>query len=426
MKLGTFSVDCTPPVGYPIGFGDEGGTTDIRDPLYLRGFALDDDLGRYLIVTMDYCGLMNSAYDNLAGVLAEAIDTPKERVVIHCIHQHDAPLLNFEIEAYLKCETYPRQWWKDVQTRCARAAAECLGKTVAIASVGYNETRLYGYASNRRILGGDGKVAGMRFSRCADAKLRDEPVGTIDPMLRTVAFKDASGNIAGSLNFYATHPQVANGRNSYSADAPGEAVRILGERRGDGLHGFFTGAGGNVTAGKYSSATDLESNLLEFGKILAEGIDLNLSAMKWEDPGELHWHTTHFAFPRRQLDKSELSSRINDENVSRAERRQKAALLTSLEYEHNSSYHLSLLRTGSIRLLFLPGEPFVEYQLYAQSLVPDEFLAVAGNCSDNFLYLPLAKHFEEGGYEVDTFCWCTTDFERRFKESLPDVIFRGN
>jgi len=373
---------------------------------------------------MDFCGLMNSAYDDLVRVLAKAVNAPEERVIIHCIHQHDAPLLNYEIEAYLSCETYPRQWWTDVLEKCAQSAAECLDRMVTISSLGYNETRLHGYASNRRILGRDGKVVGMRWSRCSDTSLRNKPVGVIDPMLRTVAFKDSSGKIAGSMNFYATHPQVSNGRNMYSADAPGEALNILEGHLGDGLHGFFTGAGGNVTAGKYSAATDLEGNLLKFGRILADGISLNLGAMKWEDAGELHWQSTEFPFPVQQMDKDKLLSQINDESVSHNRRLQEAVRLTCLEYKKNTSYHLSLLRTGSVRMLFLPGEPLVEYQLYAQSLIPDEFLAVAGNCSDNFLYLPLAKHFEEGGYEVDSFCWCTMDFERRFKKALPGVLSR--
>lgn len=371
---------------------------------------------------MDYCGLMNSAYDDLAGALAEAIDVSPERVIIHCVHQHDAPLLNFEIEAYLHCETYSRQWWGELLQKCAQAAAESLDSMVTISSLGYNETRIHGFASNRRILGRDGKVGEMRSSRCEDAALRDEPAGVIDPMLRTVAFKDSAGKIAGSMSFYATHPQVSNGREMYSADAPGEALRIVAGRCRDGLHAFFTGAGGNVAAGKYASTTDLEGNLLKFGQILADGISLNLDAMRWEEAQALHWHVADFPFPRQQVGREELLRLISDESFGRFQRLQKAVLLTCLEYAKNSSYHLSLLRTGPVRILFLPGEPFVEYQLYAQSLIPDEFLAVAGNCSDNFLYLPLAKHFAEGGYEVCSFCWCAEDFESRFKATLPSVL----
>lgn len=109
LRLGTFTVDCTPPVGWGVGFGITGTTTGVRDPLLLRGFVLDDKDQRCLIATMDFCGLMNSAYDDLVRVLAKAVHAPEERVIIHCIHQHDAPLLNYEVETYLNGETYPRQ-----------------------------------------------------------------------------------------------------------------------------------------------------------------------------------------------------------------------------------------------------------------------------------------------------------------------------
>ena len=422
LKLGTFTVDCTPPIGCPVSFGDIGATVAVRDPLYLRGFVLDDGQVRCLIAALDYCGLMNSAYDELAGALAEATDISPKRVIIHCVHQHDTPLLNFEIEAYLHCKTYPRQWWAGLVQSCARAAAESLDGMATISSLGYNETRVHGFASNRRVLRRDGTVGEMRSSRCEDAALRDEPAGVIDPMLRTVAFKDSEEKIAGSMSFYATHPQVSNGRDMYSADAPGEALRIAAGRCRDGLHAFFTGAGGNVAAGKYSSTTDLEGNLLKFGQILADGISLNLDAMRWEEAQSLHWHVSDFPFPRQQVGREELLRLIDDEGLGRFQRLQKAVLLTCFENVENSSYHLSLLRTGPIRILFLPGEPFVEYQLFAQSLIPDEFLALAGNCGDNFLYLPLARSFAEGGYEVSTFCWCTEAFESRIKAVLAELL----
>jgi len=69
--------------------------------LLLRGFILDDGDQRCLLASLDYCGLMNSAHDELCAALAAAAGTMAERVSVHCIHQHDAPLLDFEIEAYL-------------------------------------------------------------------------------------------------------------------------------------------------------------------------------------------------------------------------------------------------------------------------------------------------------------------------------------
>ena len=88
----------------------------------------------------------------------------------------------------------------------------------------------------------------------------------------------------------------------------------------------------------------------------------------------------------------------------------------------NSEYPMHLLRIGPARVLFVPGEPFVEFQLYVQSLIPDAFIAVAANCSDNFLYIPTAEAFAQGGYEVESFRWCTREFEIRFQDTVRALV----
>jgi hypothetical protein len=364
---------------------------------------------------------MHGAHDDLRTALAAAADCPPARVQVHCIHQHDTPLLNFEIEAALEVETYPRTWWHEVVGRCADAARRACAEFADVAAVGHRETRLAGYASNRRILGADGKVAEVRWSRCADAGLRTAPTGVIDPMLRTLAFRDGRDRLLASLTFYATHPQVSNGRRLYSADAPGEALRLLGTHY-PGHHAFLTGAAGNVTAGRYTSADDLEGNLLRFGRRLADGIEANLAALHWEPPTELVWCQASFPFPAAPFDPEHLRRDARDTQSSPYERLLAATRLSALEYPANRTCTVALLGLGSVRVLWLPGEPFVEYQLYAQSLQPDQFVALAANCSDNFLYLPTAAGFEQGGYEPTSFCWCTPAIEGCLQQALRELL----
>jgi hypothetical protein len=57
------------------------------------------------------------------------------------------------------------------------------------------------------------------------------------------------------------------------------------------------------------------------------------------------------------------------------------------------------LAIGTVRILHLPGEPFVEYQLLAQQLRPGAFVAVAGYGDDFTGYICVARSYEEGGYE---------------------------
>ena len=60
---------------------------------------------------------------------------------------------------------------------------------------------------------------------------------------------------------------------------------------------------------------------------------------------------------------------------------------------------LGVLKIGDVRVLHLPGECMVEFQLFAQQLLPDRFVAVAayGDCGPG--YICTERSFSEGGYE---------------------------
>jgi hypothetical protein len=365
---------------------------------------------------------MGRAMLELRDALSRGAGIPAERVAIHCVHQHDAPLLDFEIEQLLGVGTFPRAWWDGLLETAGQAAREATGRAAEVTEVGHAEARLRGCASNRRILGADGRVRGMRWSRCQDPELVAEPVGVIDPMLRTVAFRGPGGRLLGSMSFYATHPQVSSGRGIYSADAPGEAIRLVTERAGGGAHAFFTGAGGNVTAGKHTSLTDLEGNLSRCGGILGDGIVRSLAGMRWEEAEDMAWQSQSFPFPAAECKRASLRAELADPSVAPARKRIAAPVLGAMEYVGSTPYRLSMLSLGSASIIFMAGEPFVEYQLFAQSLVPERFLAVAANCGDDFLYLPTAAAFPQGGYEVDFFRWCTPEIQERLEGALRSLL----
>ena len=410
LNFSSFKTDVTPPVGVCSGFG--AGAATIRDPLFARGIILDDMSIRIVLVSLDYCVLVHSAYEQLRTALAKAAGTPIDRVIIHCIHQHDAPLVDLEAVRYLDNKDY--QWWPEVVDKCIRAVAGAVENFSEAAAIGTAAYQVDGYASNRRITMPDGSIA-VRYSRCADENIRNAPVGAIDPALKTVAFRGKNDNILSSLSFYATHPQVANTGDKFSADAPGEAMRLLGDAKG--LPVFFTGCGGNVTAGKYSGQ-DTEANLLYFGKKLADAINANLDHMQWQDAGKLDWQSVSFEFPRKRLNRQELLEKVkanpNDTNS--------AALLGAMDFGFELPYTIYKLKTGSVNMFFLPGELFVEYQLYINSLYQDSFVTVAANCRDDFFYCPTAADFKTtGGYETNNFCYTNEEFEPRFKAAAGKI-----
>jgi hypothetical protein len=62
---------------------------------------------------------------------------------------------------------------------------------------------------------------------------------------------------------------------------------------------------------------------------------------------------------------------------------------------------LSCLRAGKVRILHMPGELFVEYQLAAKAKRPDLFVAMAAYGDYAPWYIGTAVAYEEGGYETE-------------------------
>ncbi|MBI5396918.1 MAG: hypothetical protein HZA91_16605, partial [Verrucomicrobia bacterium] len=61
---------------------------------------------------------------------------------------------------------------------------------------------------------------------------------------------------------------------------------------------------------------------------------------------------------------------------------------------------VAMLAVGDARVLHMPGELFVEYQLAAKKMRPDLHVAMAAYGEYGPGYIGTAKAYEEGGYET--------------------------
>ena len=64
----------------------------------------------------------------------------------------------------------------------------------------------------------------------------------------------------------------------------------------------------------------------------------------------------------------------------------------------------------------------MEYQLHAQGLVPERFLAVAayGDCTAH--YIPTAAQYDEGGYEPENGAICRREAEAPYRQAIAAVL----
>jgi hypothetical protein len=116
--------------------------------------------------------------------------------------------------------------------------------------------------------------------------------------------------------------------------------------------------------------------------------------------GRAEWKSKALTLPPREdLHADALAAVIRDRARPEVERKAAALRLTYLR-RLAAPVMVSRLRLGDDgNLLCMPGEPFIEYQLHAAAR--SGFAAVAGYGDTGTGYIPLARSYREGGYEID-------------------------
>ena len=403
LRMATFDCDVTPPLGHPLCGGWIQPVTAVDDPLLAKGVVLEDGSRRYVLCSVDWCLLQTGAYDTFRRKLALAAGTSESQVTVHTVHQHNAPLADSNAERLLRAtEHAPRhldlEFLEAVTDRLAASAREALGRMRTFTQVGHGQGRVEQFASNRRVRLEDGAIH-VRYSSTKDAVLRAAPEGLIDPWLRTITLYDGEQALV-RLHYYASHPMSYYGDGRVTSDTVGLARERL-EREEGVPQIYFTGCAGNITAGKYNDGSP------EARKALTDRIHTAMReavANTRRVPVErLDWRTARIRFaPRTEPEWSGDKARaiLSDTNGAALGRLKAALDLAWLDrLEADRMVEVSRLGLGPVFAVHLPGEAFIEYQLFAQSLRPAEFVAVAAYGESGPGYICTDAALVDGGYE---------------------------
>ncbi|MCC7192483.1 MAG: hypothetical protein IT444_06830 [Phycisphaeraceae bacterium] len=422
----TFLVDVTPPVGgYLCGGLHTLPSLGIEQTLSLRGMILDTGGSRVVIAAVEFCYLCGRSHQRLIETLAEAADVPTSHVTVHSVHTHDAPLIYEEVHHLYQPAVHDEEYFWSIlgKARLAvRAAMASPGTTVG--SISFASESVIQFASSRRIIDENNRCH-IRFSKCQDPKIKTAPEGRIDPMLDQIAFHNPAGKAFACWSFYASHPQVSDGRRLVSGDTVGVCLELF-EKSNPGVFPiYFTGCAGDVTAGKYTT-THPSRDRLAFGVRLFDAMQAAFQRqVSHSVPIKMAWRDATFPMPLR----SESNDLTHYERVLND-----PAALTNFKYLAGLKAHklrnritsypfrLSRLTLGPYDVLFLPSELVIDYQFFAKSLTPDpgvRKIAVSAY-GDSFLnYVGTDKMFDQGGYEVDP-AW--TEVDRGCEGLIKDAI----
>jgi hypothetical protein len=401
-QLATFSADVTIPLGHRcMGILPTKSQT-IEDPLEVHGLVLLGPDRPIVLAAVDWCELRNGAYDQWRDALAEAAQTSRERVVVSCLHQHDAPVADSGAQAYLDgvgltAELYDPAFHAECLERVVRAMHKALESPRNVTHLGLGQAKVEQVGSSRRVVLSDGRVSYDRYSASgADALHSRAPDGDIDPYLKTISFWDGDTPLA-ALHSYATHPMSYYGRGGVSADFVGLARRLRSRDDPSIAQIYVTGCGGDVTAGKYNDGTPLMRQALadRIYRAMRQAWD----ATERSPLKRIGFRATQFDLPFHEspaFSRDALRKTLNDSSAKTGDRILAAMGLSSLDrLEHGQKIDLPVIELDRARIVLFPGETFVGYQLMAQRMVPDLFvLAIGyGECWPG--YIPTQTAFDE-------------------------------
>ena len=406
-RLCTFAADVTPPLGNPLFNAVK--VRSVADPLEARGMVLTGAGKPLVMVSVDWCEIRNETFERWRSVLAAAAGTEKQRVLLTCVHQHDAPYSDVVAQRLLKANGVREdlcipEFDERTLQRVAAALSKSLGAARRITHVGTGRGKIEQVASNRRYVMDDGKVSFERVSATKDPAVRAKPEGTIDPWLRTISFWDGDTPVA-AVSSYATHPMTHYGQGDVSCDFPGLA-RARRQKETPGVSQIYcTGCSGDVIAGKYN-----DGNLAN-RPVLADRVYQGMLAA-WKATRRQPLEKVGFrSVPMRMAPRrgpgfslEDFRRILADPKATRLDRFEAALGLSWRQrYDAGHAIDVPAIDFGPAQMVLMPAETFVQYQLWAQAMRPESLVMMLGFGESAPGYIPTAQAAAEG-YQ-DHYSW---------------------
>lgn len=374
LQAGTAVADITPPLEVGLLTSAVQGLyapfESVRLPLKARVLVWQWGDVRLALVALDLLNLNDTAVGGWADFKKELSgDIPPEHIIITCTHTHTAPESVALSNLYLT--TAFRQWWAQVRQRVKLAieqACAALRPCNLLVSAAVTE----GLSLQRRIPTPAGIVMSDALQPVTQAMLAREPV---DRRVRLLRMEDTDGVAIATVVHAVCHPVYEMCMPHVSPDFPGEMCLALEEAGSDGMPLFLNGAAGDANPPAVSGGSQ---QARRHGQALAGLVKNNRQWKRITGTG------LFFAHRRLQLNIRQGSGMTNTADAMA---------------------RISVVCMGSLAIVFLPGEPFVETAFDIEKNAPFENTIVVGYSENNIGYLPTSRALQEGGYEAGPGKW---------------------
>lgn len=235
LRLGTATVDITPPLGSSLAGWRYGSrrSTGIHQPLLCRALHLSFGDVTAAIVSLDLLGISADYAASIRTSIESSLGVSPEQVMLACSHTHSGPVVP---PWWLPNVDRPSETYlSDLRQKIVDAVAAAARNTIP-ARVGHAQSKC-DLAISRRLPWDDGKVG---FPNRAD------PLGDVDSTVGVLRFDALDGTVAAVLFSYGCHPTVAGPSDWLSPDYPGAARDVVEAAYPGATAIFLLGNAGDV------------------------------------------------------------------------------------------------------------------------------------------------------------------------------------
>ncbi len=406
--------DITPPLGgFMPGYFSDRFSTAVLDPLLVKTLVLTQDKTTLVVLAFDLIGLEKTEVDAIRSAVQQKTGIPADHVFVHSTHTHTAAMTPFHytsdageiLPQFNKRAAFTgsvdRPWLATLPVKAAAAVSKALKRqTQTQASLGVGQEKRIAFY--RRFLMKNGTLRTNPGRKNPDVV---KPAGEINPNVYTLSFEEAKIMLVS----FGLHLDCIGG-TKFSADYPYHLTEAIKKNLSPEWNVVFLNAcSGNINhidVNNLNQPKGYEGSRL-IGQALAETA---LTARK-----------NAKAFPIDKLEANSKTVRCPIRKVSDPDREQAekdvetgldsakrnfndlfspGAYVLSRTKDRHHPADITVFRIGSLGLIALPGEVFVEVEREIGKRSPLDPTLVIGISGGSMGYIPHPKGYKEGGYEA--------------------------
>ncbi|NLO72813.1 MAG: hypothetical protein GX100_01720 [candidate division WS1 bacterium] len=411
--VGAASLSIAPPLGVSMpGYFADRRASGYRDEVGVHALWVEAEPPLALL-SLDVIALERETVATIRAAAAERLGLPGERLLIAATHTHTGP----PSRPYFASDAQDAAYLESLTDRCVEAlAAAQAGKRPA--RLGVASRLVPGLQFNRRYWMRDGSVQTNPGIQNPEVV---RPAGPVDPTMYLVAFQPVEDGPPALLVNYALHADTVGG-TEVSADFPGVLRRRLQAELGpETTVLFFNGPAGDINhidvlggeaPAEHSRELFMKTHrppelTQRIGESLAAAALGLLPGMDFTEDWPVVEAHTALRIPTRQpaAEQVEYGRKLlethrpedlyeTDDVYALAALRLSESGLTEVELE------IQAMRMGNTALVGIPCEVFTELGqlIQANSPWPQTLIVELANGCEG--YLPTARAFAEGGYEI--------------------------